>query len=166
MLKIILTFTGPCNDYLISGSNPVPDSSITASSVYGSSDPKHNYGPERARINATETKDAHGITQIGAWTAGVLDKNQFIKVLLKPIDYLCFTSFKIRLLYLGENCSYNFGRVRVKSINISCHVSRIKILQNNVHFKQSSNKQIRSTEGCSKLKRPGTRQVQERLVST
>ena len=31
---------------------------------------------------------------------------------------------------------------------------------------QLSNKQKRSTEGCSKFKSPETRQVQERLVST
>uniref|UniRef100_K1QGX0 Inactive carboxypeptidase-like protein X2 n=1 Tax=Magallana gigas TaxID=29159 RepID=K1QGX0_MAGGI len=70
----------PCDEYLVSGTNPVPDSHITASSEYGTHDPKHDYSAARARINNTETKNPQGVTQMGAWTADILDKNQYIRV--------------------------------------------------------------------------------------
>lgn len=58
----------------------MPDSHITASSEYGTHDPKHDYSAARARINNTETKNSQGVTQMGAWTADILDKNQYIRV--------------------------------------------------------------------------------------
>lgn len=58
----------------------MPDSHITASSEYGTHDPKHDYSAARDRINNTETKNSQGVTQMGAWTADILDKNQYIRV--------------------------------------------------------------------------------------
>lgn len=72
-----------CDQYLVSGPNGVPDSAFNASSVYHVNDPKHVYGPERGRLNLTETKDSSGNTLIGAWSADKLDVNQYIQVELK-----------------------------------------------------------------------------------
>lgn len=71
-----------CNDHLISGTNGIPDKSITASTVYGLSDKTTNYGPERGRLNTVETKDPAGVTQIGAWVAEKGNLNQWIQVTL------------------------------------------------------------------------------------
>ncbi|KAJ8316372.1 hypothetical protein KUTeg_006386 [Tegillarca granosa] len=75
--------TNVCDQYLVSGPNGVPDSAFNASSVYHVNDPKHVYGPERGRLNLTETKDSSGNTLIGAWSADKLDVNQYIQVELK-----------------------------------------------------------------------------------
>lgn len=71
---------GVCNDNVVSG---LPDSAITASSVFGIKDKSNNYGPERAKLNLTETKDAAGVTQAGAWVAEKGNLMQWIQVELK-----------------------------------------------------------------------------------
>lgn len=52
----------------------------TASSHFSPNDKTVNYGPDRAILNATETKDAAGVTQMGGWVAEKDNFNQWIQV--------------------------------------------------------------------------------------
>ncbi|XP_021367145.1 inactive carboxypeptidase-like protein X2 [Mizuhopecten yessoensis] len=73
-----------CRKHFLSGPDGVADSSLTASSTYkNNSDPKHDYGPSRGRLNVTEVKDASGMTLIGGWSADKNDVHQFIEVKLQ-----------------------------------------------------------------------------------
>ena len=83
-----------CNDNVISGSNGLPDSAMTVSSEYGINDKLTNYGSERARLNSTETKDAAGVIQMGAWVAEKGNMMQWIQV-----THICLYLIKYLQIY-------------------------------------------------------------------
>nr|XP_022322146.1 uncharacterized protein LOC111123822 isoform X3 [Crassostrea virginica] len=69
-----------CNQQLVSGVNPVPDSAFSASSAYHKGSTTKDYNVARARINTTETKDSKGVLHLGAWSAQNLNVDQWIQV--------------------------------------------------------------------------------------
>ncbi|WAR05420.1 hypothetical protein MAR_020789 [Mya arenaria] len=68
-----------CEENLI----PAVLDSMTSSSVNDVSDKTTNYGAGRGVINATQVKDAHGITQMGAWIPEKSNLNQWLQIQLK-----------------------------------------------------------------------------------
>ena len=82
-MYILSTGDGLCSyNYLISGSNGIPDSQITASSDWGASNPayKTDSGPSRSRINTTYYMDGT-VKRIGCWSAFNSDQQQYIQVI-------------------------------------------------------------------------------------
>lgn len=73
-------FLDICNQQLVSGVNPVPDSAFSASSAYHKGSTTKDYNVARARINTTETKDSKGVLHLGAWSAQNLNVDQWIQV--------------------------------------------------------------------------------------
>lgn len=69
-----------CNQQLVSGAKPVPDSAFSASSSYHKGSNTKDYTVARARINTTETKDSKGVLHLGAWSAQTLNVDQWIQV--------------------------------------------------------------------------------------
>lgn len=69
-----------CNQQLVSGVKPVPDSAFSASSSYHKGSNAKDYTVARARINTTETKDSKGVLHLGAWSAQNLNVDQWIQV--------------------------------------------------------------------------------------
>ena len=69
-------------DFLVSGSNPVPDEKFTASSSYYSNYDLIDHGPSEARLNNTPQI----VHTRGVWAAGTANLIQYIQV----------TDFKIR----------------------------------------------------------------------
>ncbi|KAL3886785.1 hypothetical protein ACJMK2_026757 [Sinanodonta woodiana] len=68
-----------CHEYLVSGPNGIPDSSLTASSQWNSHLPFDHNGPERARLFSLAIDFGNGTYYRGAWSAGVIDKNQYVQ---------------------------------------------------------------------------------------
>ena len=67
---LLLSYTGCKGIALISGSNPVADDQLNASSVLDD-----NHGPFRSRLNQRSTG-----SYAGAWIPRYMDKHQFIQV--------------------------------------------------------------------------------------
>ena len=64
-------------DFLVSGSNPVPDEKFTASSSYFNNYDLLYHAPSEARLNNTPEISVHNA---GVWAAGEADTNQYIQV--------------------------------------------------------------------------------------
>ncbi|XP_013413399.1 lactadherin-like isoform X2 [Lingula anatina] len=58
-----------CQDVLVSGNSPIPDSQITASSMYDS-----NHGPAHSRLYANMDQNV-----VGSWSARINDNNQWLQ---------------------------------------------------------------------------------------
>ena len=103
-----------------------------------------------------------GWSRVGVWT-GML-KNP-TKCLWRGSPTVCLTFSSVRLhIYVASMCNGNIVACDVKGPNThSLRVLKYHYVFVNMHNQSSKN---RSTEGCSKLKSPETRQVQEILVST
>ncbi|KAH3701466.1 discoidin, CUB and LCCL domain-containing protein 2-like [Dreissena polymorpha] len=85
-VSISLVMTVLCHNALAICDNDLVTSflaSVKASSTFDLTDKSTNYGPDRAFINATEVKDASGITQMGAWVAEKNAINQWIQIELQ-----------------------------------------------------------------------------------
>lgn len=79
---IIIFPGGPqvCHEYLISGSNGIPDNKLTATSTWSNSSNQDGH-PYRARLFNSGFNFGNGTYLVGGWVAGVNDKQQYIQVL-------------------------------------------------------------------------------------
>lgn len=73
-----------CHEFLISGSNKIPDNKLTATSTWSNSS-NQDGKPYRARLFNSGYNFGNGTYLVGGWVAGVNDKNQYIQVKITEI---------------------------------------------------------------------------------
>ncbi|XP_064618454.1 inactive carboxypeptidase-like protein X2 [Liolophura sinensis] len=120
-----------CSQYLVTGEQGVSDVALTASSTRHSTRPSDNYGPERARLNATAHIDNTGVYQRGAWSAQYEDIYQFIQVEFRTVSVVRGVVIKGRNVYPGDGCCYQ--RVTHFKVLYSLDGKRWKTIQDNAN---------------------------------